>query len=413
MQIKAVRRAERFIGLAVLAGLATAAGAQETQSGVLVSAGTSVESNPYNEVDADGVGVAATAEIRPFLRIRDATSQINLTGSAQFRQFFNDYGLEHSYGLGADLSTRQSERVTIRASAGFNSSDGGYSNFGRPGLSPGDATIPISELPPQYIDPQYVDVSLLGSRSRINSLNFGAGVDTVINAYSSVSADMYGQISRFKSAGLGDFNTVGGRLAYSHKLSELTSVGLIGSVSYSDYLRSRVGDAWVYTLMASVDRRLGANWTASASGGVAFTRSERGLGLPDSTFTSLTAQVRLCRQGEFSQFCLSGGRSPQPTALGGVRVSNQLAASYSHRLSETERISLDGSYSRTGRSRNLLNVEPAISFYSAGVRYDKTLSQRLTGFASASFSKIDDQFSSRRANLGANLGVQYRFGALQ
>lgn len=412
MRSRAVRRAERYVGLALLAGVSSAAGAQQTQTGLLVSTGGSVETNPYNDPNVDGAAVAATAEIQPLLRVQDETTTIDLRGSAQFRQFFRRYGLEDSYGFNAGSTSRVSERLTLRTRGAFNYTDGSYGGFGRPGISPADPTVPLPELPPPGPTWGLTDVSLLGQRTRTTAFDFGTGADAQLTAYSRVSLDVDGRTMRFKNRGFGDYNNVSAEMNYSHRLSELTSVGLIGSVSRTDYRGAQAGDARVYSIMGSVERRLGANWNLSASGGMSFTKSAQTVGLPDINTSAFTARLRFCRQGEFSQFCVNANRSPEPTADGGVRVSNAISVDYSLRVAERDRLSLAGSFARTGAGRAAGMTLPAIEFVSASARYDRDISQKLTAFVSANLSKVFAR-PSRDANVGVNAGVQFRFGALQ
>ncbi len=196
-------------------------------------------------------------------------------------------------------------------------------------------------------------------------------------------------------------------------MSEFTSIGLIASQSRTDYRNTRQGDAVTNSIMGSFDHRLGANWTLSASAGMAFTRIDQLAGIPDVKYSSLTGRIRFCNQGEFSQFCLLARRSPEPSANGSVRVTNTFETSYSLRLSDRDQIGLNGSYGRTGRGRGTTLVLPAVEFYSAGASYDRRINETMTGFVSTSFSKFDSPLASRKANLGINAGVRVRFGALQ
>lgn len=411
MRYGAVRRAERYIGLAVLAGVSSAAGAQQTQTAVLVSTGASVETNPYNTVNAGGESIAGTLEIRPLLRTRTELSTIDLSGSASFRQFVRRFGLEDNYSLNGLISTRVSERITLNSNAGFIYNEGGYNDFARRDLQLNNPApvMPGSGLP----DPSLIDVTLLGQRTRTKAFDFGVGADVRLNTYSTLSLNTSGRATRYKAVGFGDFNTISGRASYSHQLSETTSIGAVGSVSKTDYLRARVGDARTYSIQGSLDRRLGTNWTFWGSAGIAFTRIDQLAGQPDVDFQSLTAELRFCRNGEFSRFCLAGSRSPEPSANGNIRVTNVLQGDYSLRVSERENVTFSGSYARTGRGRGVAAALPGVDLVSGAVRYDNQLRDNLTFYASTNFSKIYTSIDSRRANFGVNAGLQFRFGALQ
>lgn len=412
MRYRAVRRAGRYIGLAVMAGAANTAGAQETRTGLLVSTGASVESNPYSSVNTKGAQFAITADLQPQLQTRNERTTIDLRGLAQFRQFFRRFGLEDNYSLDADLASRVNDRVTVRTNTAFSYNQGGY-GFGRPALAP---NIPATFDPEVTLpDPLtgLTDVAILGTRTRVQSLNGGVGADAKLSAYSVLSLDLTGRSMRFKGGGFGDYNTIGAELRYTRELSEFTSLGLISNISRTDYLDTRVGDARTLSILGTLDKRLGSEWTLSASGGLAFTRIDQLLGQPDTDFNSFTARLRFCREAQYSRFCLNGSRSPEPSANGSVRVSNAVEANYWMRLTDRDSFSLSGSFSRTGKARGIVTALPALKFVSASGRYDRQLNQKLTGFVSASFSKIYTPIAPRRANLGVNAGVQFRFGALQ
>jgi hypothetical protein len=97
-----------------------------------------------------------------------------------------------------------------------------------------------------------------------------------------------------------------------------------------------------------------------------------------------------------------------------VRVSSTINGDYSIRVSERERISLSGSYAKTGRSRDpSTGAQPAIDFVAASARYDNRFGDKLTGFVSTSFSKSWSPLIRREANVGVAVGLQYSFGAGQ
>lgn len=415
MRYQAVRRAERYLGLAVLAGVSSAAGAQDVQTAVLVSTGASVETNPYNTLNSGGANIAATAEIRPLLRWRGERSTIDMTGAAQFRQFFQRYGLEDNYLVNGGISTRVTERLTLRSNASFNYNLGGFNDFNRPGLTLGVPTIPpIPGTGTGLPDPAIIDPTLLGVRTRTKSINFGVGANTQLGTYSALSMDVTGQLMRFDQFGFGNFNSVGGQASYTHQLSEGTSVGVIGSVSRVDYRGTPVGDALTTSVRGSLDRRIGANWTLSGSAGLAVTRIEQLPGQPDTKFNSLTANVSFCNQGERGRLCIAGSRAPEPSAAGNVRVNNSLQADYSYRLTERENVTVSGSYAHTGRGRGFnAALFPAVDFVSTAVRYDNQIRDNLTFYTTANMSKIYSSIAPRQANFGVSAGVQYRFGALQ
>jgi hypothetical protein len=97
-----------------------------------------------------------------------------------------------------------------------------------------------------------------------------------------------------------------------------------------------------------------------------------------------------------------------------VRVSSTITGDYSIRLSDRERVSLSGSYAKTGRSRDLsLGAQPALDFVAASARYDNQINNKLTAFITANVSKTYSSLLRRKANVGIAMGLQYSFGARQ
>lgn len=401
-----------------MAGAPAVAHAQEIQTSAVASVGGSVESNPYNQRVTDGAAVAATAELRPRVTVRDELTTIDINASARFRQFLRTYGLEDSYGINSSISHRASEWLTLRGGSNFSYSRGGYNGFGRPGLSAADPESPINDPslpPPNPLDPSIADPSILGLRSPIKSFGSSLGADMRLGARSNVSIDLDASAMRFKrTTRLNDYNTLHGELTYNYSLNETWSVGLVGGYGKTNYLDLSRGDAGTTDLLASVNGRVGERWTLNLSVGGSFTSIEGRGGFPDTHFSSITTRANFCWQGQFSRLCLGGQRSPQPTADGNVRVSTSVTASYSLKLSDREHFSLSGAYSKTGRSRDpAFATQPSNDYANASARYDNQLTQRLSAFINANVSKIYSPLYSTKANVGISMGLQIRIGAGQ
>lgn len=409
---RAVRHAGRCIGLVVLAGASGIAHAQEARTSMIASTGFSVETNPNNANASKGTQIAATAELRPTISVTDETTTIDLSGLAQFRQFFGGYGLEDNYGFNAQIVSRRSANLTLRGTSVFSYNQGGFNGYGRPGLSSPAVTgitPDVTALPPPT---SLIDVNILGQRTRVTSIDTVIGADAKLSPFSSLSADFSARALRFKSTRFNNYNVLGTELRYDRTLDELLSVGVIGSYSKTNYLDVGQSDASSYSILGSLDRRLGARWSLSLSLGASFTNIAARASQPAVNFTALSGRLRFCWRGEYSQLCLGGQRSPQPAASGSVRVSDSIDADYSLQLSQRQRFSLTGSYARTGRGRDLVSA-PGSAFASASARYDNDFDKRLTAFASASIAKVYGALSSRRTNFGAAIGLQIRIGALR
>lgn len=411
MRYRAIRRAERYLGLVVLAGMSSAAGAQGTQASVSVSTGASVETNPYNTPGVDNASIAATAEVRPSILWTGERTTASLNGSAEFRQFVERYGLEDNYSLGGNISTQVSERISVYSSAGISYAQGGFNNFSRLTPLPGNPTNP--DIGPVIPDPSIIDVSVLGQRTRTTAFDFSTGANAQVSAYSTLSLGVSGRANRYQQAGFGDFNTISGQSSYSHQISEATSIGVSGTISRTDYLGTPVGDARTTSLSGTFNRRLGDRWTLFVSAGLSRTRIDQLPGTPDSKFDAFTTQLNFCNQGERGRLCVSGSRSPEPSANGNVRVNTTFGADYSLRVSERETVSLSGSYARTGQGQGIAAALPGVDFASAALRYENRLRDNLSFYAGTNMSKIFQSGGSNGTNFGVNIGLQYSFGVLR
>lgn len=425
----AVRLAGRCFGLTVATGMSAAVGAQTMQTGLLVSTGVSAESNPYNGTQSGGGGsVAATAELQPQARFRSATTTLDLNGLAQFRQFIRRYGLEDNYSGNAFLTSRLSDRLSLHASGSASYTQGGFNNFGRPGLSPliGLDTVPVdgtaeTTLPPVSLtdgsltsgSPLLTDATILGLRTRTKFFAAGAGFNGQLSAQSQLSGDLNVRASRFKAGLLSDYDNAGGELRYSRTLNELSSVGLIGSVDRTNYRGTRVGDTVTKAALVSYDRRFSRGWAVSVAVGASFSDIRQLAGQPNANLTALTVRGRFCNQAEYGRICIGGQRSPQPAANGSVRVSNTLTADYARRLNENDSLSVSGSYARTEGARVLVQRFPAAEFLAGSVRYDHRLGERSTFFANGTAAKTYNSLAPSDVNLGVAAGLQIRFGGLR
>ena len=430
----AVRLAGRCFGLTVATGLSTAVGAQQMQTGLLVSTGVSAETNPYNAAGGGSAGPALTAELQPQARFRSETTTLDINGLAQFRQFLRRYGLEDNYSGNAFLTARQSDRLSLHASASASYNEGGFNSLGRPGLSPlvgpltfpgtvdaaaattAATTVPLTSLSSVSLAdqlPLITDVTVLGFRTRTKAFSAGAGFNAQLSAQSQLSGDLSVRALRFKAGLLSDYDNGSVEMRYSRTLNELSSVGLIGTVDKTNYRGTRVGDTITKSALVSYDRRFSRGWAISVAAGASFSSIQQLPGQPNANLTALNVRGQFCNQAQYGRLCISGQRSPQPSANGSVTVTNSVSADYSRRLTDRDTLSVSGSYSRTERSFGPTLRLPSADFAAGSARYDRRLGERTTFFASGSASKIFNSGASRDVNLGIAAGIQMRFGGLR
>ncbi len=425
-----VRLAGRWLGAAAAIGAPGALSAQTTQTGMVVSAGVNAESNPYSTIGSDRAGLSADLTLQPTLRLRGSDVSVDVDGSATFRQFVERYGLEDNYGLNANAASRLNERVSVHASGSASYNEGGVSRlfdtFGSafPAFSRADdpttaATVPVTDalaVPiTTFADLPVVltDVTLLGRRVRTSAFGFAGGMDAQLDGRSTLAADLSGQVLRFPRQSGIDYNNATAQASYSRRLSELTSVGLVGSFSRSNFLDTRVGDTDTATALVSVDRRFSERWRLSAGIGASFSDIRQPAGLPDVHLTAVNVRGTFCWQDPRSSLCISGARSPQPAATGSVRISDTLSVNYSRTLSARENVTLGGFYTRTGRGRGVATALPGIDLEGVSAGYSNRFRERTSLVVSANVSRFGGAQSGERTNVGASIGVQTRFGALR
>lgn len=409
--IQTARKALVINAAVAFSGIAHA----DTQTGLGLVTGASLETNPYNDVASNDPALALTAEIRPALRIREESTTLDIAGSAQLRQFTKRYGLEDNYTLNLRMFSRLSERVTLRSSGNFSYNLGGFNGLNRPGLLTDNSggstgTTPEIQVP---INLPLTDVTVLGQRTRTKLGQANIGIDAVLSDRSRISASAGARVMRFKSNRFSDYDSVDGSLSYSQSLNERMSIGVSGTVSRTNYIASRVGDALVTSGQATFDYRFDPRFTLSLGAGLSKAKTKQLPGQSDRQYTTLSARGSLCREGDRSRFCISGDRSPQPTANGIVRTSLSVAADYSLKLSDRDRISVSGTYVRTDPARGLIFNDPAVDYVSGSARYDYQIRERMSFFANASYGKLLSSGSSRRANVGLMGGIRFDIGALK
>ena len=394
-------------GWAVACGAAfpTSALAQTVTQEVAVSVGGSVATNPYLEDDDQGASVGGTVEIRPRLTYDTSVTRFDLEAFAQGTAFVDKYGFEDDYGVSAGVNHRASERLGLRMNAGVSSlASPATDSLWSPDLG---GVTPSEPLPPQIpVD----DVTVLGQRGRSTSISAGAGAEYIINAQNSVDFEGSYQDVSLTHPGTSDYNTIRFDGRYTRVLSERASVGLIAGYRRFNYDDTLQPDARSITALGSISWRLGEAWSLTASAGAQRTRTDESATAPAFTHTSLTANATLCRSDERERLCLDYSRQAQPTGLAGIRNTDAASLSYNVRVSESDTVSLGGSYSRSSGLGSGVTAFPAMTF--AGVRGDfqHRFNSRLSGYAEVSVDRIRRSGLSVDPRVRVGAGVRYLLG---
>lgn len=399
-------RAAPLFACSALGLLAADPALASTRTSVVVTAGTKVETAPYEDVGSPPVGVAVSVGVMPTVRFDSGTSTVALTGNGRIDQYIEHYGNDISGAVGLAGNTRLSSKTSLSGSLGFQSSRRSYNDrlLSRP-----DPAVEVEFEP--LVPALLADPSLLGTRNRSNTFSASAGLSHVLNARDSVS--VAGSYSRgWTDSPLGqDFDQYGGQIGYSRRLSAATSLQLGFAASHSSYSLGAPGTT-VLTPSVGISTTLKNRWVLSVSGGASISMVETAPGLT-TTRTGFSGSASACRRDERGGFCLNAARAMQPTFLGDVRAQTEFGASYSRRLSARDNISASATYSRTDGSVVSGVRGNAQDVLSGGLGYSRRFSQRLNGFASASLSKLLRASGNRRANFGVNVGVSYVFGGLK
>lgn len=383
-----------------------AAGAQDVRTGADIHLGGEVAKNPYLEQGNAEVTAAALVEFRPWLRQENALTTLDIEGSIQARQFTSHYGLEDNYRASMRVGHRASDRLMLTGGAGFSSTEsrrGG--SFGRFEIDPnlvGPPLVPIDPLPD--------DVTVLGIRGRTTTADAILGANYAIDARRSVSVGVDFRDVSLNHANAVDYRTYGAQTRFNQLIDEATSVGIIFGYREIDYRSALGGDAETISAMGALSHRLDERWSLNASLGASRTSIEAGGGLPSRTWTSLTAQISLCSRDEYGSICIDYQRQPQPSGLGTVRTSDILGLSFSRRLSASDRVSLGASYSRNGGATGFAGAHPSIELVSARAMYTRDFNERLSGFLSASTSRISRADIALEPNVNVGAGIIIRLG---
>jgi hypothetical protein len=379
-----------------------------TRTTVVVTGGAKVETAPFQDAGAPPVGVAASIGVAPTVRFDSGKTRIRLFGSARVDQYVEHYGNDIAGSVGLAGTTQLSSRTSMYGSSSFSSSQRSYrdrlQSLPEPAVEP-DLIIPDDALLP--------DPSLIGRRVRNNQFSAAGGVSHVISSRDTVSLGTnYAKGWTDNSSGGRDFQTYGGSLSYSRRLSSATSVGLAFSAAKYDYSGGSLGDSTVYSPSLRLNTRLGGRWTLAASGGASIMRQTVAPGVSNTT-TSFSGSLSLCERNSRSGFCLTASQAVQPTFLGESRATTQFAATYSRRVNQNDNLSLSAGYGRTGNSLQSGLRGQALDTFGGSARYSHRFSRRVNGLAGISYDTVLRSVVPRKDNFTFNLGVSYVLGDVQ
>ena len=326
---------------------AARAQAARPQVTVDVSVGAEYDSNPFLIPNGDSAG-AATVTVTPKISWEDESSTAVIDSTFRLSEYSNGYGSDEAARIGAQASERVSERTTVFARAGFRTSRSSIrdSFF----LDPTDPSGPgfVPEVP-------LTDVTIVGRRVRVNTLDASLGVDHVISPADSISVSASTSYTKFGNGAGSDYRSGFGTIQYRRRLSERTSVSVSANAGVADYINQAAGDATIISPQLGIEHQLDEKTSLAASAGVSFAAIDQGVG-PRRNNTYAAGSFSVCNQETRSSLCATASRSAQPTAVGGISAVTSLNVNYDLRLSRKDRVALSSRYGRADR-----NSDPAFA----------------------------------------------------
>lgn len=404
---------------------ASALSGQEVRKGVDLSGSVEAVSNPSFDATQTEWSGAGTIAANPWLSTRTQTGRIDLQGQVRLRGFTNGYDLEDTYGAFLRTTHQPDARNRFNGSMRLTSTSarntfarslrGTGGGFFEPGLAPlnpavglpgaelpvdGGAGGPPVSLPFRPVD----DVTLLGLSGRSTSLAMNAGVDHSLDARSNLSALLgYDRLWLSGSTGTG-YRSTSAQVGYQQGVTERTSVGASVSTAITQY-DGPFPKSTTLGLYGTANHQFDQRWSLSGSLGVNTSQSRTG-----GTRTGLAGNINACRSGPRDRLCLGASRTQQPSALGGVRMSNSVQLSYSNRINERDRVDLYGNYSLSG-SGGPDDIAPQdISAVGVGGTFTRQLTQRTEAYAFANTSRTYGGFLNSEPSIAVGAGLRFKLG---
>ncbi len=371
-----------------------------------VSVGALAASNPYL-LNGKNLGAAgANLTIDPSIYLDDANTSIALTGNLSLDKYFGKYDLEDSYGIRAAGSSRISERTTLTADVDFRSSKSAANRFysGLSGNLAGGELLNTAQFDPTL-------ASLTGRTSR---LEVNASLQRILNPRSLLTASAGLGLTRVSSSSGTDYRDTHLGLDYARKLTETTSALVSVEGGYADYLDQHGADGLFVTPMIGLDHQITRSLKLSAELGVSVATIRSPSGDRQTTAT-WAGKLELCDRNGKETACLTGGRSAQPTSLGGLTTVSSVGLSYAHEIGARGNISAAVTYARTSRSSvTLLNgLGGRSELLSASSTFRRKIGSRVSAFVTPSFTSARDERRGRRENYQVLMGISYSFGKRQ
>jgi hypothetical protein len=373
----------------------------DTRMGADVSAGGSIETNPYL-TNGGSTDIAGSLQIDPWLKLSDNISSLDLRGDLSLKRYTKSSN-------GTDITGTAVLAASHRLSPYFSISGGVNYLTSRNGINLGFANVgPNDPVPPPTTS--LPDISLGGTRTTTHSVSANLGLSARLTELDQLGANFTASRSTYNSSAGRDFTYLNGGLNYSRTLSP--RIALTASVRYgkSNYINTRAGDGTIITPEVGFNMTLSANMTLGASLGASLSRSTRADGTTVKS-TSLSGDARLCRSLRSGAMCLVAARSAQPTALGSINTITSVSVAYDTRLGARDTINFSLGFNSSDDDAALTTGPETSKYYSAGGTWSHSFSRRLSTYVSPSYSRILNSSKSYNS-FRLSAGLRFSFGAI-
>jgi len=335
---------------AIILGMSGQAIAAEIKPSIETTVRLGYDTNPFLAQGDDLASGSVSAEVRPSLSYRSETGQAELSGHYDRTEYLRRYGHTDEYGATLDTRKRFSSAFDAFATLRYDSSVIGESDdyvSGSTGAPPVDDT----------------DINLIGQRQRSNLYSAQAGFNLKVSPKDTISVDGGATAVRYPHRAAGsDSETYGGRVGYSHAVSERTRVGASVSVYRIDYDLDGLNTMVVQPGVTFVTQ-LSPAWSFDAMAGISFTRNAVP-GFADSKHTSWAGSANLCHKGETNRFCFYGSRSVSSSGIGGTTERNQAGALFEQKITSRLGAHINGSYAQSKSQIGALGTREYITVQS-------------------------------------------------
>lgn len=368
--------------------------------GLRAQASAGYDTNPFFLVLEETAAPAISLRVTPHFSSSSSRTDIVIAGGVEWIEYLDRYETIRNYNASGDVRHRANERLELTGGLRFFSRVVGTA-FGSTGQDFGGSSLfPDDALPSE-------DVTLLGLRQRANTF---AGTGAMIFTPSKRDRlEVETEVRRedIENNLLNDVTLATQRIQYRRALNDSVQIGAQVSYSIADFDSPDQADADTISPSLVVTARLAPRWELTANVGAGFIDLDGPTG--NTSDTAFTGQASLCYRDGRKDFCARATRGFLPFGVGGVRLQSVLSATYSHRLSERDRLSFSSDYSSVSEPAQGLGSD--IEALGISGRYDRQISERVDLFFNATYSNFDNNVFADQSRSQVLGGVSIRLGA--